>query len=188
MDIEGDSSGAVVLLQLHGRGTRDYVVKIDFTGRQTVSIPHGEASWADGNWGWRFGAKNFDYRQVHQVSLGFGFIPPRTNPRVRIARLRVLADVPSRLVNPMMTTGSGKLIVHGEIETGCYLRYDGGDVATVHDRNWKKLKSLKVSREHYNMPSGLATVRVDVSEGMPRPWLELQTVVTGKPMVVGDGR
>ena len=187
MDIEGDGSSAVVLLQLHGRGTRDYVVKIDFTGRRTVYIPNGEASWADGNWGWRFGAKNFDYHQVDQVSFGFGCIPPRTNPRVRIAGLRVLADVPSRLVDPAITTGSGKLIVHGVIETSCYLRYDGGNVATVHDRNWKKLKTLKVSRENYSMPSGLAIVRVDVSAGMPRPWLELQTIVTGKPTVVGDG-
>jgi hypothetical protein len=184
MDIEGDGSGAVVLLQLHGRGTRDYIVKIDFTGRRTVYIPHGEASWADGNWGWRFGAKNFDYHEVHQVGLGFGFIPPRTNPRVRIARLRVLADVPSRLVNPVIRAGNGKMTVHGEIETGCYLRYDGGDVATVHDRNWKKLRTLEVSRENYIMPSGFATVRVDVGEGAPRPWLELQTLVTGKPMVV----
>ena len=188
MDIEGDGSGAVVLLQLHGRGTRDYVVKIDFTGERTVYIPHGEASWADGNWGWCFGAKNFDYREVQQVSLGFGFIPPRTNPRVRIGRLRVLADVPSRLVNPVITTGTGKLIVHGEIETGCYLRYNGGDVATVHDRNWKKLKTVQVSREDYIMPSGFATVRVDVAQGIPWPWLELQAVVTGKPLVVGNGK
>lgn len=59
-------------------------------------------------------------------------------------------------------------------------------MATVHDRNWNKLRTLRVSRENYVMPSGLATVRVDVAVGMPRPWLELQTVVMGKPMVVGS--
>ena len=32
MDLVGDGSGAVLLLQLSGRGVRDYVVKIDFVG------------------------------------------------------------------------------------------------------------------------------------------------------------
>lgn len=184
MDIEGDDSGAVVLLQLSGSGTRDYVAQIDFKSNRTIIIPNGEASWADGNWGWRFGAKHFDYSRVHGVSLGYGFIPPKTNPRVRISKLRVLVDVPSKLVNPVIVTGTGKLAVNGEIETGCYLRYDGGDVAAVHDRNWRKLKELKVIRENYVMPSGYAQVRVDVAGGAPRPWMELQMMVTGKPMVV----
>jgi hypothetical protein len=184
MDIEGDGSGAVVLLQLSGSGTRDYVAKIDFKGNRTITIPSGEASWADGNWGWRFGAKHFDYSRVHGVGLGYGFIPPKTNPRVRLSHLKVLVDVPSKLVNPVIVTASGKLTVNGEIETGCYLRYDGGDVAAVHDRNWRKLKELKVVRENYVMPTGYAPVRVDVAGGAPLPWLELQMIVAGKPMVV----
>jgi len=187
MDIEGDGSGAEVLLQLSGGGTRDYVAKIDFKGSRTITIPSGEASWADGNWGWRFGAKHFDYSRVHGASLGYGFIPPKTNPRVRISDIRVLVDVPSKLVNPVIVTAAGKLRVNGEIETGCYLRYDGGDVAAVHDRNWRKLKELKVARENYVMPAGYAPVRVDVAGGAPRPWLELQAIVTGKPMVVKEG-
>lgn len=184
MEIEGDGSGALVLLQLHGRGVRDYVVKVDFKGRRTVSIPSGEASWADGNWGWRFGAKHFDYAEVRHVSLGFGMIPPRTNPRVRISDLRAMCDLPSKLVNPTIRTGAGLLTVNGEIESGCYLRYDGGDAATVHDRNWKKLRSLHVVRDGYVMPAGFAPVRVDVAVGTPRPWIELQSVVLGEPIGV----
>lgn len=184
LDIEGDGSGALVLLQLHGRGVRDYVVKVDFKGLRSVVIPHGEASWADGDWGWRFGAKHFDYERVTGVSLGFGYIPARTNPRVRIASLRALTEAPSRLVNPVIRTGSGSLAVQGEVESGCYLRYEGGDVATVHDRNWKKLKTLSVARENYTMPSGFAPVSVTVAEGAPRPWLELQAVVVGEPLRV----
>jgi hypothetical protein len=169
MEIDGDGSGAVLLLQLSGRGVRDYVVKVDFKGTRTVVIPNGEASWADGNWGWRFGTKHFDYTKIYEVSLGFGYIPPKTNPRVRISNVRVLADVPSKLVNPVITTGAGKLTVNGEVETGCYLRYEGGDVASVHDRNWKKLRELKVVRENYVMPTGFAPVRVTVAAGASRP-------------------
>ena len=184
MDLVGDGSGAVLLLQLNGRGVRDYVVKIDFTGPRTVVIPTGETSWADGNWGWRFGAKHFDYSRINTVSLGFGFIPPRTNPKLRIANLRTLADVPSKLVNPVIHTGSGQLMVHGEIPSGCYLRYDGGTAAIVYDRNWRKLAELKVTPKNYRMPSGYAPVRVEVADGAPRPWIELQTIVLGEPMIV----
>lgn len=183
-EVDGDGSGAVVLVQLHGRGVRDYVVKVDFKGQRTVRIPNGEASWAAGEWGWRFGSKGFDYAEIRSVSLGFGVIPPRSAPRIRIANLRVLRDVPSKLVRPVIRIGSGSLAVQGEVETGCYLRSDGGDTATVHDRNWKKLDTLRVVSEGSLMPSGFAAVRIDVPDGASRPWLEVQTIVTGDPIHV----
>jgi hypothetical protein len=184
LEIDGDGRGALVLLQLHGRGIRDYVVKVDFKGRGVIQIPNGEASWADGDWGWRFGAKNFDYSQVRYVSLGFGMLPPRSSPRIRITGMRTLRDAPSKLVKPVIRIGSGSLAIDGEIETGCYLRYDGGATATVHDRNWRKLRTLPVVSDGSLMPSGFAPVRVDVPEGAPRPWVELQTIVTGPPIHV----
>jgi hypothetical protein len=188
MDIEGDGSGALVLLQLHGRGVRDYVVKVDFKGPRSIMIPSGEASWADGNWGWRFGAKHFDYDRVAGVSLGFGEIPAKTNPKVRISRLRALVDAPSKLVSPVIRTGAGALRVEGEIESGCYLRYDNGDIATVYDRNWRKLRELPVVRTDYVMPSGFAPVSVTVAAGAPLPWLELQAIVEGEPIRVPTPR
>ncbi len=188
LEIDGDGSGAIVLLQVHSRGVRDYVVKVDFKGRRVIQIPSGEASWADGDWGWRFGSKNFNYSQVRYVSLGFGMLPPRSSPRIRITGLRTLCDVPSKLVKPVIRIGSGSLAVDGEIETGCYLRYDGGNTATVHDRHWRKLRTLPVVSEGSLMPSGCAPVRVDVPEGTPRPWLELQTIVTGEPIHVPAAR
>ena len=184
MDVVGDGSGAILLVQLKGRGLRDYVVTIDFSGPRRITIPTGETSWANGDWGWRMGAKYFDYSHVDFVSMGFGSIPPRTNPKVRIANLRTLVDVPSKLIDPVIHIGEGRLAVHGEIATGCYLRYDGGGSAGVYDRNWKKLKELNVTLEDYRMPSGYAPVWVEVSAPAPRPWLELQAIVTGVPMIV----
>jgi dienelactone hydrolase len=183
-EIDGDGSGAIVLLQLRGRGLRDYVVKVDFKGRRTVRIPCGEASWADGDWGWRMGSKHFDYAGVRYVSLGFGMVPPRSSPRIRIAGLRQLRDVPSKLVRPVIRIGSGSLAVDGEIETGCYLRYAGGDVATVYDRNWNSLRTLPVVSDGSLMPSGFGGVRIDAAADAPRPWLEVQTIVTGDPIRV----
>jgi hypothetical protein len=173
-----------VLLQVHGKGLRDYVVKADFKGQRTVHIPCGEVSWADGDWGWRFGSKHFDYAGVRSVSLGFGMVPARSSPRVRIAGLRQLRDVPSKLVRPVIRIGSGSLAVDGEIETGSYLRYVGGEVATVYDANWNTLRTLRVVSDGSLMPSGFGTVRIDVAAEAPRPWLEVQTIVIGDPIRV----
>jgi len=90
------------------------------TGRGIALDISGEVAWADGNWGWRFGAKHFDYNHVQRIGLGFGYLPPKSSPEVRLTRLRTLTDIPSKLVNPVITTGDGRLTVHGEIETGCY--------------------------------------------------------------------
>jgi hypothetical protein len=72
-DVVGDGSGAVLLAVLQAGGRRDYAIRIDFTGPRRVVIPNGEASWAEGCWGWRFPAKQFDYQaSISRMSLGFG--------------------------------------------------------------------------------------------------------------------
>ena len=131
MDVTGDGSGAVLVLQVFSAGVRDYVVKINFTGKRSVIIPNGEVSWADGDWGWRFGAKHFDYHgNVGTLALGFGYIPAQTSPRVQVENIQLLADKASKLVNPVITTGTGTLTIDGEIATSQYIQYDGGDQAS----------------------------------------------------------
>ena len=185
MDITGDGSGSVLVLEAFGAGVRDYVVKIDFTGKRTVVIPNGEASWANGCWGWRFGAKHFDYNgNVGGLALGFGYIPGKTSPRVTVENLRLLGDKANKLVNPVITTGTGTLTVDGEIAVSQYLSYDGGHKVTVYDENWNKVQELKVHPNGYMMPTGFAQVSVKVTDGAPRPWLEVRFVTQGEPIRV----
>ena len=185
MDVTGDGSGAVLVLQAFSGGVRDYVVKINFIGKRSIIIPNGEVSWANGYWGWRFGAKHFDYNgNVGALALGFGYIPARTSPRVKVENLRLLKDRACMLVNPVIATGAGTLSVDGEIATSQYLSYDGGDKATVYDENWNKVKDLKAHPQGYTMPTGFAPVSIKVADGAPRPWLEVRFITQGEPMKV----
>ena len=77
LEIDGDGSGATLLIQIGGNGMRDYAVPIDFTGRRWVEIPSGEVAWYQACWGWRMDTKHCDYATIAEVRLGFGFIPPR---------------------------------------------------------------------------------------------------------------
>lgn len=183
LDVIGDGSGAVLVIQLHGRGVRDYVVKIDFKGKREIVIPNGEAAWANGCWGYRIGAKQFDYQQpVTEFSMGFGYVPPQTTPEVRVARLRTLADKPTILRNPVIRIGTGSLQVQGDIATGSYLQYQGGTTAQVFDSNWNHQADLPIEKVGFVMPEGQAPVRVDVGAGAPRPWITVQFVTRGKPV------
>ena len=184
LDITGDGSGAVFVLQMRGRGVRDYVIKLNFTGKRTIIIPNGEVAWASGYWGWRFAAKYFEYAGVGQIDLGFGYIPARSHPRVKIENLRLVPERPCRLTNPIVHTGAGTLRVSGEIETGQHLEYSGGAVAVVYDKNWNRLKELKVTAIDYTMPHGFAPVKVEAQEGTPRPWLDVRFITKGEPVVV----
>ena len=187
LDVTGDGSGAVLVIQLSEGTSRDYIVKVDFTGKRTIVIPTGEVSWADGRWGRRPGTERFHYDRINGVAMGFGYIPAKTSARVMVENLQLLADRPSKLVNPVIAVGPGELQVTGEIETGQYLRYNGGDTVGVYDENWKSIRQLSVTRRNYIMPAGAAAVSVRVADGAPQPWLETQFFSEGQQIRIPKG-
>jgi hypothetical protein len=184
LDVTGDGSGAVLVVQLFGGGERDYVVKIDFTGKKTIVIPTGEMAWANGHWGRRPGTERFAYGTIERAAMGFGFIPAKTSPSVKVEHLQLLHERESRFTNPTIRVGNGNLRIDGEIRTGECFRYDGGETGGVYDENWKKKRELPVRTTDFTMPTGTAPVAIDVVQGIARPWLEVQFIVEGKPLTV----
>jgi hypothetical protein len=184
LDVTGDGSGAVLVVQLLGGGERDYVVKIDFNGKRTIVIPTGEVSWASGHWGRRPGTERFAYGAIHRVAMGFGFIPAKTSPSVKVENLQLLHERESRITNPTVRVGKGMLHIEGTIHSGECFRYEGGEFGGIYDENWKKKRELPVRTMDFTMPAGTAPVVIDVPEGSSRPWLEVQLIVEGKPLTV----
>jgi hypothetical protein len=180
MRVTGDGSGALLLLMISGR---DYVVPIDFVGPRDVEIPNGEVAWSSAAWGWRMSTKHANYASQRQFRLGFGYLPPQTKASVQVEGLTALAEIPACLENPIIHVGAGTLTVHGRVESGQYLQFEGGDSAAVFDENWNKRRDLRVTRTEYTMPSGWATVSIH-SESKANPWLEAQFLTEGEPMEV----
>jgi hypothetical protein len=184
LDVTGDGSGAVLVVQLFGGGERDYVVKIDFTGKKTIVIPTAEVSWANGHWGRRPGTERFDYGTIGRVAMGFGFIPAKTSPAVKVENLQLLHERESLLTNPTVRVGTGNLCIEGEIRTGECFRYDGGKSGGVYDENWKKKRELPVRATDFVMPKGTAPVAIGVAADVTQPWLEVQFIVEGESLTV----
>ncbi|MEX1048198.1 MAG: hypothetical protein WED15_01625, partial [Akkermansiaceae bacterium] len=183
MEIDGDDSGAALLVQIRGHGTRDYVVPIDFTGRRWIEIPNGEVAWAQGGWGWRMGTKHCNYEKVGAVQIGFGYLPPGAKPTVTVGRLQALAEIPVTLTNPVLTFGIRRVTMTGTLSSGEYLEYQGGETASVYDANWNLLRTLSISGSG-EIPTGPLAVSLDAASTGPKPWLEIQITTQGEPMVV----
>jgi len=185
IEVEGDGSGAVLVVQLDGPGKREYVVKLDFTGTKRLVIANGEVSWADAAWGWRFGAKDFVYTsEVGKMRVGFGYLPPKCNAKATIRSLRILDNVPAVLRNPVFSLGGGALSVKGDVRPGEYLTYEADKGVKVFDNNWNFIKDLP-----FEAKSFVVGAKVDFSftgdGGGPKPWLEVQILTRGEPYEIG---
>ncbi|MCX7008476.1 MAG: hypothetical protein NTY53_14705, partial [Kiritimatiellaeota bacterium] len=179
--VTGDGSGALLVFMIAGR---DYVVPLDFQGTRDIEIPNGEVSWSSSKWGWRADTKHTDYVHQRWCRLGFGYLPPQCKATVRVEGLTALAEIPAALNDPVIRTGAGTLTVKGSIASGNYLQYDGGATATVFDENWNRLHELPVDKKDYVMPSGWAPVSISTAGTQAQPWLEVQFLTEGEPMLV----
>lgn len=183
--VEGDGSGAVLVVTLYGRGLRDYVIPIDFVGEREVVVPTGEVAWSDPRWGWRFESARFDYSRITRVSAGLGSVPPRTATRISVSELRPVTLEPAMLGDLRIRVGEDReLVVPGEIASGHYLWYQGGSEVGLYDLNWNKISDRPVLRKDFRLPQGEFTMTVDsASSPGPEPWLEMQYLVRDQPLL-----
>lgn len=186
LTVQGDGSNALLVIQTHTQGPRDYIVPLDFKGPRDIVIPCGEVSWADRRWGWRMATKDTHYGDLSQISMGLGKIPPQTKVDVTISNLRLLPESPQVLRNPVIAIQGGTLRISGDVPSESYLWYRGGNSVTLHDLNWKKTADLPVVCEHFTAPQGDLDIRID-ADGINRPaWLECQFFVKDTPLRVSE--
>ena len=183
MWVIGDGRGAILTFQIPGC---DYVVPLTFTGRRYIEIPNAQVAWSNGHWGWRMGSKRCYYEQVNWCKLGFGIIPPRTNPRASVEGLTALGEIATELRNPVLHAGGTKLEINGTVTSGQYLTWGGGATATICDANWNQVAELPVKADGFLMPTGELDCRVTADEGADLPWLEIQLMTRDAPTIVPD--
>jgi hypothetical protein len=116
--------------------------------------------------------------------MGFGYLPAGKKVSVLVEGLKALGEIPATIENPVIRTGTGTLTVKGAIASGQYLQYEGGETAGVFDENWKKLRDLPVEKNEYLMPAGWGPVAINAGGANVKPWLEVQFMTEGEPMVV----
>ena len=182
LTVTGDASGAYLVVQVGAN--KDYVVPIDFTGRKDLVIPTGEVAWSTGRWGLRYHTKNAGYGMFRTVSIGFGRVMANTHPRVVVENLRMLADAPSSIQDPVIHAGAGSLAIRGKVQSEHYLWYQGGDHVGVYDLNWHRVATFPAVQTDFAVDKGFSEFRIDGLCGGPPPWLDVQFITRSEAMAV----
>lgn len=184
LTVTGDGSGAYLLVQVGP--DKDYVIPIDFTGRRDIFIPTGEVARTTGTWGMRYHTKGAGYGIVRSVAIGFGRVMAKTQPRVLVENLRMLAETPSVIEDPVIRAGSGTLAITGTVKSGHYLWYQGGESVGVYDLNWNHVATLPAVPADYAVDTGFSDFRIDGRCGTSPPWLDVQFITRGNAIPVGN--
>jgi len=103
---------------------------------------------------------------------------------VTIEGIKALKDLPSALVNPVIHVGRGTLRVEGTVKTDEILQYEGGNSATLYDRNWNRIADLPVQADRYVMPSGYDRIKVTGDQKDPQPWMFVRFITEGDDPIV----
>jgi hypothetical protein len=183
LTVEGDRSRALLCVSFGRPRPRDYVVPVGFRGTRKFQIPCGEASWVHPQWGCARG-KWGRFDNVPDVSVYFGRMPARTASAVRIAGLQALKELKKPLRNPVFEAGDAVIALRGEVPTGCYLVYRGGESATVYDANWHRKAALPVTVRGGSMRTGSVSLRIRSDNAASGPWLQVRLMALGEPVAV----
>jgi len=66
------------------------------------------------------------------------------------------------------------------------LTWSGGNTCAVFDANWHHLADLPVTEQTLSIPQGTVSFTVSGDAQTLQPWLELQVMTRGEPIVVPD--
>jgi hypothetical protein len=179
MTVTGDGSGAVLGITLGY--AKPYLLPIDFTGRREIFIPNSEASLTVP--GFQLVSRS-SYGEFQLVQIGFRRVPANTHAKILIEDLRMAAEKPSSIKNPVIHAGQGTLAIQGEVKSGQYLWYQGGDKVGVYDKNWKHQADLPVVKTNYEVDKGFSEYWIEGETAEPAPWLDVQFITKGAPIPV----
>jgi len=191
--VRGDGKGELLFLELtSGDRKRQYYVPITFTGERYFEFPIGEMcsgryySYDWNHWSgfasWWVTLKNFDYRRVDRLTVGFNAIPPGQEVRCAVAGVRALRELGHGLRNPTLELGGRRMSFADTLPPGAYLIYQGGDKAEVRDANYGLLREVPVSGDRLQLGTGENVVQVSYEgDGGPAPWSRWEFESLGPP-------
>lgn len=187
LTLTGDSSGSVLAFNIGGR---EYAVKVNFSGPQTIEIPNGEAVWyrADlaNTTDTTFNATSdtFNYANVTSFKLYLRYVPAGITPNIQVSSIKTMQEDQSNgLVNPVLTLNGNSVAVAGTIGYNRYFVYSGGSSAQVYDANWNYKSSLAVSGAALTAVNGANTFSVTAANS-PNAWMATRVKVSGTPWVI----
>jgi hypothetical protein len=159
LDVEGSAQASGespvlnVQLEAGGKTLRDYYIDLDFRGSKTVILPEpgtgrmlADFRPAAANYPFKTAMSSFNYANVVALNLRWMRFPKDGVVRCWIGSVEALEERSSVLKDLVISAGSVKIAIPGEMETGDYAEYWGEGSIHVFDRNGVLLRVLHANR------------------------------------------
>ncbi len=177
--VVGDGSGAVLLVKF---SRRDYPIKVDFVGRKTIVIPHGEVAWYSGDWGFRMKTKCTDYGLYEDVQISIGYLPPETSTNIAIEQILVLREEVLTFSEISLQLNNSSLLLCSEsgITSGDIIVFRG-DKADLYDKSWFKKEVLSCNDMDFTATNGANTFALS-HNAVGNLFFEVQLITKDTPI------
>jgi hypothetical protein len=165
----GDGQGEVLNIQLRCpahivAGIGEHYIPIDFTGWRYFELiePEGKR-YAD--YVWPYGdpysiyRESIDFRHVETLALWFNNLPPGKQATCYLSPIRALPLVKTKLINPALRIGEREIVFPVEIESGCYLEFDGASAGKLYGPQGELLREVASQGEVPVLEPGANEVR-----------------------------
>lgn len=166
VEIEGDSSGALVALRLESPqhisygAVADRYVPLDFTGRRLFSLVESESTrwsdyvWNDGKGLYNVYRETIDFGAVQSFTLCLQNLPPGRETKCRLGPIQALALQPGVVKNPKLIVGATALEFEIELKSGSWIEANGPDDCLVYGAKGESLGKVKPRGDWPMLPSG----------------------------------
>jgi hypothetical protein len=94
----------------------------------------------------------------------------------------MVGEKPSSIKDPVIHAGAGTLAIQGEVKSGQYLWYQGGDKVGVYDKNWNLQSTLPAVLQDYAVDKGFSEYGIDGEAAAPAPWFDVQFITKGETL------
>ncbi len=181
--LTGDGSGAVFLVKI---GKRDYPIKVDFVGKKTVVIPHGEVAWYNGYWGWRLKSKFTKYDFTENVQISIAYLPAKTTANISLEKIIMLREEVANLSQIELKLNESRinLLSNVKITSGDIVYFDG-EKANLFDKNWNFKELLNIQDCNLTALEGeniFSISHQSTDKTIFNPYYEVQLFTMGESM------
>jgi hypothetical protein len=195
VDIEGDSSEAVVAIRLESPhaiaygAVADHYIKVDFTGRRSFTLVETESTrWSD--YGWNDGKGLYNvYREtinfgvIESVSVWLQNLPAGRQTKIRLGPIRALPMRSVVVKNPKIIMAGKTIEFPVGLESGSWIEGNSPDDCAAYGPKGEPLGKVSPRGDWPVLGSGVTALQFSCESGSaPKPRARVTVFAQGEPL------
>ena len=188
--IHGDGQGELISMRLGSPGDwdttdMDHYVVVDFTGWRYFELIEPEAGEFE-KYSWPYGRSLYkQYREllhfncIGRLELWYNNVPRGGTVTCHLSPIKALPLLKNMITRPAITVGGQTVVFPVDIESGCYLEYNGPDDCTLFGPKREKLADVRPEGGAPVLEPGTNDVAFGCSVSDLRPRADVTVITHG---------